>query len=43
MSAFSKVNDPKFVSVTISDKSAVYPALKRFFSKSPVKEVAEIS
>jgi sporulation protein YhbH len=41
MSAFSKVEDPKFVSVTISDKSAVYPALKKFFSKSPVKEVVE--
>jgi len=38
MSAFSKVEDPKFTAVTISDKSAVYPALKKFFSKSPVKE-----
>jgi sporulation protein YhbH len=38
MSAFNKIEDPKFVSVTISDKAAVYPALKRFFSKSPVKE-----
>jgi sporulation protein YhbH len=38
MSAFSKIEDPKFAAVTISDKSAVYPALKRFFSKSPVKE-----
>src|SRR5439155_21647232 len=36
MSAFGKIDDPKFVSVTISDKSAVYPALKKFFSKSPV-------
>jgi uncharacterized protein len=35
MSAFSKVEDHKFVSVTISDKKAVYPALQRFFSKSP--------
>jgi hypothetical protein len=41
MSAFGKIDDPKFVSVTISDKSAVYPALKKFFSKSPVKEVAQ--
>jgi hypothetical protein len=41
MSAFSKIEDPKFTSVTISDKSAVYPALKKFFSKSPVKEVIE--
>ena len=30
MSAFSKLTDPKFV--------AVYPALKKFFAKSPVKE-----
>src|SRR5919202_1365374 len=36
MSAFSKITDPKFVSVTINDKAAVYPALQRFFSKSPV-------
>src|SRR5205823_10975762 len=41
MSAFSKIEDPKFVSVTVSDKSAVYPALKRFFSKSPAKEEIE--
>ncbi|HEX8598509.1 MAG TPA: sporulation protein YhbH [Chloroflexia bacterium] len=38
MSAFNKVDDPKFVSVTINDKSAVYPALQRFFSKSPLRE-----
>ena len=38
MSAFNKIEDPKFVSVTISDKSAVYPALQRFFSKSPARE-----
>lgn len=36
MSAFSKLDDPKFISVTIKDKSAVYPALKKFFSVSPV-------
>ncbi|MBF6613692.1 MAG: sporulation protein YhbH [Chloroflexi bacterium] len=36
MSAFSKLSDPKFISVTIKDKSAVYPALKKFFSVSPV-------
>jgi uncharacterized sporulation protein YeaH/YhbH (DUF444 family) len=41
MSAFGKIDDPKFVSVTISDKTAVYPALKKFFSKSPVKEAIE--
>ena len=40
MSAFNKVDDPKFISVTINDKSAVYPALQRFFSKSPVRENA---
>ncbi|HYP20869.1 MAG TPA: sporulation protein YhbH [Chloroflexia bacterium] len=38
MSAFNKVDDPKFISVTINDKAAVYPALQRFFSKSPVRE-----
>ena len=32
MSAFNKIDDPKFVSVTISDKTAVYPALKRSFA-----------
>ncbi len=36
MSAFSKLDDLKFISVTIKDKSAVYPALKKFFSVSPV-------
>ncbi|MDQ3705026.1 MAG: sporulation protein YhbH [Chloroflexota bacterium] len=40
MSAFNKVDDPKFISVTINDKAAVYPALQRFFSKSPVREIA---
>jgi sporulation protein YhbH len=40
MSAFNKVDDPKFISVTINDKAAVYPALQRFFSKSPVRESA---
>jgi len=38
MSAFSKITDPKFASVTVSDKSAVYPALKKFFSTTPLKE-----
>lgn len=36
MSAFNKIQDPKFVTVTVSDKKAVHPALQRFFSKSPV-------
>ncbi|HEX8221893.1 MAG TPA: sporulation protein YhbH [Chloroflexia bacterium] len=40
MSAFNKVDDPKFISVTINDKAAVYPALQRFFSRSPVRENA---
>ena len=38
MSAFNKISDPKFTSVTISDKTAVYPALKKFFSPTPLKE-----
>jgi len=32
MSAYSKIQDPKFIAVTISDKSEVYPALRRFFA-----------
>ena len=36
MSALGKIEDPKFVTVTVSDKKAVYPALQRFFAKSPV-------
>jgi uncharacterized protein len=36
MSAFDKVDNPKFVSVTIGEKGAVYPALQKFFAKSPV-------
>jgi len=37
MSAYGRVNDKKFVGVTISDKSEVYPALRKFFSqKEPV-------
>jgi uncharacterized sporulation protein YeaH/YhbH (DUF444 family) len=35
MSAFGKLSDAKFVSVTIDDKKAVYPALQKFFAKSP--------
>jgi len=31
-SAYKKVIDPKFTSVTVKDKSGVYPALKKFFS-----------
>jgi uncharacterized sporulation protein YeaH/YhbH (DUF444 family) len=36
MSAFGKIHDPKFVTVTISDKKEVYPALKKFFSDRAV-------
>ncbi len=32
MSAFNKIQDKKFIAVTISDKSEVYPALRRFFA-----------
>ncbi len=33
MSAYSRVDNKKFVGVTISDKAEVYPALRRFFSQ----------
>lgn len=32
MSAYNKINDKKFIAVTISDKKEVYPALRKFFS-----------
>ena len=32
MSAFAKIQDPKFIAVTISDKKEVYPALRKFFA-----------
>jgi len=32
MSAYNKINDKKFNSVTISDKKEVYPALRKFFA-----------
>ena len=32
MSSFAKIQDPKFIAVTISDKTEVYPALRRFFA-----------
>ena len=31
MSAFSEIDDERFIPMTISDKREVYPALKRFF------------
>jgi uncharacterized sporulation protein YeaH/YhbH (DUF444 family) len=36
MSAYSRIKDPKFVTVTITDKAEVYPALKKFFSERGV-------
>jgi len=36
MSAFSKVDDPKFVGVTIEDKKDVYAALRKFFAPREV-------
>jgi uncharacterized sporulation protein YeaH/YhbH (DUF444 family) len=32
MSSFASLRDPHFISVTISSKDEVYPALRRFFS-----------
>ncbi|HHW44377.1 sporulation protein YhbH [Desulfofundulus thermobenzoicus] len=34
-SAYKRINNPKFTTVTIKDKSGVYPALKKFFSSAP--------
>jgi uncharacterized protein len=34
LSAYGRIDNKKFVSVTISDKSEVYPALRKFFSTS---------
>ncbi len=33
MSAYNKINDKKFIAVTISDKKEVYPALRKFFAQ----------
>lgn len=33
MHAFDRIEDPKFLRVTISDKSEVYPALRTFFAR----------
>lgn len=38
MSAFQNVADPKFIGVTIEDKTGVYPALRRFFSDGGTSE-----
>ncbi|MDB5082025.1 MAG: yhbH [Chloroflexi bacterium] len=34
LSAYGRIDNKKFVSVTISDKSEVYPALRKFFATS---------
>jgi uncharacterized protein len=39
MSAYSRIDNKKFVGVTISDKSEVYPALRRFFSTSEAVKI----
>ncbi|MCF8010742.1 MAG: sporulation protein YhbH [Clostridiales bacterium] len=36
-SAFRKIEDSNFITVSIKDKSGVYPALKKFFSPVPEK------
>jgi uncharacterized sporulation protein YeaH/YhbH (DUF444 family) len=33
MGAYNKISDKKFISVTISDKKEVYPALRKFFAQ----------
>lgn len=38
MSAYSRVDNKKFVGVTISDKAEVYPALRRFFSQKDAQK-----
>ncbi|MHB1127212.1 MAG: sporulation protein YhbH [Bacillota bacterium] len=38
MTAYKRIKSPKFVSVTIKDKSEVYPALRAFFSpREPIE------
>ncbi len=39
MSAYSRIDSKKFVGVTISDKSEVYPALRKFFSQKEGEKV----
>ncbi|WP_027718177.1 sporulation protein YhbH [Desulfovirgula thermocuniculi] len=36
-SAYKKINHPRFICVTIKDKSDVYPALKKFFGGAPTQ------
>ncbi len=36
--AFKRIQNPKFTAVTIRDKSGVYPALKKFFARTPSRE-----
>ncbi|OPY58898.1 MAG: hypothetical protein A4E55_00504 [Pelotomaculum sp. PtaU1.Bin035] len=35
--AYKRINNPKFTSVNIKDKSGVYPALKKFFNQTPAQ------
>lgn len=39
MSAYSRIDNKKFVGVTISDKAEVYPALRKFFSQKEGEKV----
>ncbi len=43
MSAFKRIDDPRFVGVTITDKTEVYPALRAFFSMDPKDARAPIA
>jgi uncharacterized protein len=38
MQTFDRLQSPKYIPVTISDKSEVYPALKQFFGPAAGKE-----
>ncbi len=40
MSAYGRIDNKKFVGVTISDKAEVYPALRKFFSTSDADKAA---
>ncbi|HEX9070157.1 MAG TPA: DUF444 family protein, partial [Ktedonobacterales bacterium] len=40
MHAFSRIENPRFIAVTIGEKSEVYPALQRFFSARQVSTPA---
>jgi len=40
MNAFQAIKDEHFISVVITDKKDVYPALRKFFTPAPRREVA---